>query len=159
MAIYVPFNEGKQADEYKARKAAEKEDRYHKELMRMGSRSMGKGSRMIEDREYAHKNVDAQYDASREIAKRRKQDKDRYPSTRELMKDPFSDKAEKMSKDIQNATDAIERQNRRHPGNYNPKQSIVDKVAKKGSHKVIDKHFDKLSKMSEASIFESVRLI
>ena len=159
MAIYVPFNEGQQAEEYKARKAAEKHDKETKELVRMGSRNAGKGQRILDDKEYAHSQVDANYDAGKEINKRRKENKDRYPSTKEMMKDPFSDKASKMAVDLYNTADAIDRQNRRHPGNYNPKQNIVDKATKKMSHKTMDKTIDKLKKMSEASIFESVRLI
>lgn len=160
MAIYVPFNEGQQAEEYKAKKAAAEKNQKNQELIRTGIRQMHKGERMLDDKEYAHKYSDAYYDAGKEVNTRRKQDKDRYPSTKELLKDPNSDKSIKMSTDISNAADAIERQNRRHPGNYNPKQSIKDKLTKKASRKNIDKTIDRLNEeYSESSIFEAVRLI
>ena len=164
MAYSIPYEalyEGQQAEEYKARKAKEKEEKDFDDMIKKGSRSMAKGGKMLKDKNYAHTYIDAQYDAGKEISKRRKADKDRYPSTKELVKDPYSDKAKKMANDIANAADAIERQNRRHPGNYNPKQGITDKLHKKVSHHMMDKQLDKLNKSinESAGIFESVQFI
>lgn len=172
MAYSIPYDvlyEGQQAEEYKARKAKEKEENNpSNDAFKHSMRAYKKTERAIKDKDVDRvKELQGNnYDAGKEANTRLKKDigkemKDNgIKAGFKFAKDPGTDYSHKMVRDTLAAADAIDRHKRRHPGEYKGHNNLIDRANKNIAYKASKKHIDAAMAANEnCGIFESVQFI
>lgn len=172
MAYSIPYNvlyEGQQAEEYKARKAKEKEENNpSNDAFKHMMRDSRKSEKAIKDKDTDRiKEIQGTgYDAGREISKRFKKDIEKEMKDKGLKAgfkfaaNPGTDYSAKATRDTLAAADAIDRHKRRHPGEYKGHNNIIDRAAKSATYKATKKYIDRAMAANEnCGIFETVQFI